>query len=72
MKAPTGVRIGVGYDLHRLVNDRPLILGGITVPHRKGLLGHSDADVLIHAVMDAMLSAANLPDIGVLFPETDG
>lgn len=72
IKAPTGVRIGVGYDLHRLVNDRPLILGGITVPHRKGLLGHSDADVLIHAVMDAMLSAANLPDIGVLFPDTDG
>jgi len=62
---------GVGYDLHRLVPDRPLILGGITVPHNLGLLGHSDADVVIHAVMDAMLSAAGLRDIGTYFPNTD-
>lgn len=72
LKAASGVRIGIGYDLHRLVSGRPLVLGGVVIPHGKGLLGHSDADVLVHAVMDAMLSAADLPDIGVLFPDTDG
>ena len=64
-------KIGVGYDVHRLVEGRPLILGGVRIEHEKGLLGHSDADVLTHAVMDALLSAAGLPDIGVLFPDTD-
>lgn len=66
-----GYRIGVGYDVHRLVYDRPLILGGVHIPFEKGLLGHSDADALTHAIMDALLSAAGLPDIGVLFPDTD-
>lgn len=70
-KLPSSQRIGTGYDVHRLVAERPFILGGITIPSDKGLLGHSDADVLIHAVMDALLSAAGLPDIGVLFPDTD-
>lgn len=65
------MRIGMGYDVHRLVADRPLILGGITVPWEKGLLGHSDADVLTHAVMDALLGAAGLGDIGRHFPDTD-
>lgn len=65
------MRIGHGYDVHRLVEGRALILGGITVPHEKGLLGHSDADVLTHAVMDALLGAAALGDIGKLFPDTD-
>lgn len=64
-------RIGFGYDVHRLVSDRDLILGGVLIPYEKGLLGHSDADVLTHALMDALLSAAGLPDIGVLFPDTD-
>jgi len=64
-------RFGVGFDCHRLVENRKLILGGVTVPHDKGLLGHSDADALTHAVMDAILSAAGLPDIGVLFPDSD-
>lgn len=64
-------RIGFGYDVHRLVDGRELILGGVRVPYEKGLLGHSDADVLTHALMDALLSAAGLPDIGVLFPDTD-
>ena len=64
-------RIGVGCDLHRLVKDRKLILGGVEIDYSLGLLGHSDADVLTHAIMDALLSAANLPDIGVLFPDTD-
>lgn len=64
-------RIGHGYDVHRLVVDRKLILGGIDIPHDKGLLGHSDADVLAHAVMDAMLGALALGDIGHLFPDTD-
>ena len=59
------MRIGQGYDVHRLVQDRPLILGGVEVPYEKGLLGHSDADVLIHAVMDALLGAAALGDIGL-------
>jgi 2-C-methyl-D-erythritol 2,4-cyclodiphosphate synthase len=65
------IRIGNGYDLHRLVSDRPLLLGGITIPHEKGLLGHSDADVLTHAIMDAMLGALALGDIGHYFPPTD-
>lgn len=65
------MRIGHGYDVHRLVPDRPLILGGVHIPHPLGLLGHSDADVLVHAVMDALLGAAALGDIGKLFPDTD-
>ena len=65
------MRIGHGYDVHRLVEGRPLILGGVTVPHEKGLLGHSDADVLAHAVSDALLGAAALGDIGSHFPDTD-
>ena len=65
------MRIGHGYDVHRLVSDRALILGGVTIPHPLGLLGHSDADVLVHAVMDALLGAAALGDIGRLFPDTD-
>lgn len=69
--SPVNNKIGVGYDVHRLVAGRPLILGGVHIEHEKGLLGHSDADVLTHAVMDALLSAAALPDIGVLFPDTD-
>ena len=64
-------RIGHGYDVHRLVHDRPLIIGGVEIPHTLGLLGHSDADVLLHAVMDALLGAATLCDIGHLFPDTD-
>lgn len=63
-------RVGMGYDVHRLVNDRPLILGGIQIPHTLGLLGHSDADVLIHAICDALLGAANMRDIGYHFPDT--
>lgn len=65
------MRIGHGYDVHRLVPERKLILGGVTIPHETGLLGHSDADVLLHAVMDALLGAAALGDIGKLFPDTD-
>lgn len=65
------MRIGHGYDVHRLVENRELILGGVTVPYEKGLLGHSDADVLTHALMDAMLGAAALGDIGKLFPDND-
>ena len=65
------MRIGHGYDVHRLVEDRDLILGGVTISHSLGLLGHSDADVLTHAVMDALLGAAALGDIGKLFPDTD-
>ena len=64
-------RIGHGYDVHRLVEDRKLILGGVDIPFEKGLLGHSDADVLLHALMDALLGAAALGDIGKLFPDTD-
>lgn len=67
----TNLRIGHGYDVHRLVEGRPLILGGVTIPYEKGLLGHSDADVLTHAVMDALLGAAGLEDIGSLFPDND-
>jgi 2-C-methyl-D-erythritol 2,4-cyclodiphosphate synthase len=65
------VRIGFGYDVHRLVEGRPLILGGVQVPFDKGLDGHSDADVLLHAISDALLGAAALGDIGKLFPDTD-
>jgi 2-C-methyl-D-erythritol 2,4-cyclodiphosphate synthase len=65
------IRIGNGYDLHRLVSDRKLILGGVEIPYEKGLLGHSDADVLTHAIMDAMLGALALGDIGYYFPPTD-
>ena len=65
------MRIGIGYDVHRLVEGRKLILGGVTIPFEKGLLGHSDADVLIHAVCDALLGAAGLGDIGLHFPDTD-
>ncbi len=65
------MRIGSGYDVHKLVEDRALILGGITIPYEKGLLGHSDADVLVHAIMDALLGAAALGDIGKHFPDTD-
>lgn len=65
------MRIGHGYDVHRLVECRDLILGGVSIPYEKGLLGHSDADVLTHAVMDALLGAAGLGDIGKLFPDTD-
>ena len=65
------MRIGHGYDVHRLVPDRKLILGGVEIPHETGLLGHSDADVLTHAVMDALLGAAALGDIGKLFPDND-
>ena len=65
------MRIGHGYDVHKLVECRDLILGGVKIPHRLGLLGHSDADVLLHAVMDALLGAAGLRDIGYHFPDTD-
>ena len=64
-------RIGHGYDVHRFAKDRRLILGGVTVPHTKGLLGHSDADVLVHALCDALLGALSLGDIGKHFPDTD-
>lgn len=65
------MRIGHGYDVHKLVEGRPLILGGVRVPYEKGLLGHSDADVLIHAVMDGLLGALSLGDIGLHFPDND-
>ncbi|PLC51945.1 2-C-methyl-D-erythritol 2,4-cyclodiphosphate synthase [Pollutimonas subterranea] len=65
------VRIGQGFDVHALVKDRPLIIGGVTIPHTHGLLGHSDADVLLHALTDAILGAAGLGDIGRHFPDTD-
>jgi 2-C-methyl-D-erythritol 2,4-cyclodiphosphate synthase len=64
-------RTGIGYDAHRLAEGRPLVLGGVTIPHIYGLLGHSDADVLCHAIMDALLGAAALGDIGAIFPDTD-
>lgn len=67
----TDMRIGHGYDVHRLTEGRKLILGGVEIPHEKGLLGHSDADVLTHAIMDAMLGALALGDIGKHFPDTD-
>jgi 2-C-methyl-D-erythritol 2,4-cyclodiphosphate synthase len=65
------MRTGIGYDVHRLVAGRPLILGGVTIPHETGLDGHSDADVLLHAISDALLGAAALGDIGLHFPDTD-
>ena len=65
------MRVGMGYDVHKLVEDRKLIIGGVEIPYEKGLLGHSDADVLLHAIMDALLGAAALGDIGKHFPDTD-
>ena len=65
------MRIGHGYDVHRLIKDRPLILGGMNIPHEMGLAGHSDADVLLHAIIDAVLGALALGDIGAHFPDTD-
>lgn len=62
-------RVGIGYDIHQLVENRDLIIGGVKIQHEKGLLGHSDADVLIHAIIDAMLGALSLPDIGTFFPD---
>ena len=64
-------RIGIGYDIHKLTEGRKLIIGGVEIPFEKGLLGHSDADVLVHAIIDALLGAIALPDIGTLFPDTD-
>lgn len=66
-----GFRVGLGYDVHKLTEDRKLILGGVDIPYEKGLLGHSDADVLVHAIMDALLGACKMGDIGKLFPDTD-
>jgi 2-C-methyl-D-erythritol 2,4-cyclodiphosphate synthase len=66
-----GLRIGEGWDTHQLVTGRPLVLGGVTIPHSHGLLGHSDADALLHAITDALLGAAGLGDIGRHFPDTD-
>jgi len=65
------MRIGMGYDVHKLVENRSLIIGGVTIPYEKGLLGHSDADVLLHAIMDSLLGASALGDIGKHFPDTD-
>lgn len=65
------MRVGIGYDVHKVVKDRDMIIGGVTIPHEYGLLGHSDADVLVHAIMDALLGAAALGDIGKHFPDTD-
>jgi 2-C-methyl-D-erythritol 2,4-cyclodiphosphate synthase len=70
MSLPKGYYAGIGYDVHQLVRGRKLILGGVCVPHAKGLKGHSDADVIVHAAMDALLGAAGLGDIGELFPNT--
>lgn len=64
-------RIGIGYDIHRLVEGRELVIGGVRITHEKGLLGHSDADVLVHAIIDALLGAVSMSDIGTLFPDTD-
>lgn len=64
-------RLGIGYDIHRLAEGRRLVMGGVEIPHARGLLGHSDADVVLHAISDALLGAAALPDIGDLFPDTD-
>ena len=68
---PVALRIGEGWDVHQLVTGRPLVLGGVTIPHSHGLLGHSDADALLHAITDALLGAAGLGDIGQHFPDTD-
>lgn len=65
------LRVGMGYDVHQLVEERKLIIGGVEIPHHKGLLGHSDADVLIHAIMDALIGAIGEGDIGKHFPDTD-
>ena len=65
------LRVGIGYDIHKLVEGRELIIGGIKIPYEKGLEGHSDADVLIHAIIDALLGALAMDDIGTLFPDTD-
>lgn len=65
------MKIGFGYDVHRMVDGRPLVIGGVEIPHEQGLLGHSDADVLLHAIGDALLGAASLGDIGAHFPDTD-
>lgn len=65
------MRVGLGYDVHKLIEDKKLIIGGVEIPYEKGLLGHSDADVLVHAIMDALLGAAALGDIGKHFPDTD-
>ncbi len=64
-------RIGLGYDIHKLAEDRELVVGGVKIPYEKGLLGHSDADVLVHAIIDALLGALAMDDIGTLFPDTD-
>ena len=69
--AKQNFRVGIGYDIHRLVEGRELIIGGVKITHEKGLLGHSDADVLVHAIIDALLGALALDDIGTLFPDTD-
>jgi 2-C-methyl-D-erythritol 2,4-cyclodiphosphate synthase len=66
-----GIRVGIGYDVHQFMIDRPLILGGVIIPHARGLLGHSDADVLLHAIADSLLGAAGLADIGIHFPDTE-
>ena len=71
MNGQKNMRIGMGYDVHKLTENRKLILGGVDIPYEKGMLGHSDADVLIHAIMDAILGAAALGDIGKHFPDTD-
>ena len=71
-KEESNMRIGMGYDVHRLIDARKLILGGVEIPFEKGLLGHSDADVVVHAIMDALLGAAALKDIGFHFPDTEG
>ena len=65
------MRVGIGYDIHPLVVGRPLVIGGVTIPHERGLKGHSDADVLLHAICDAILGAAGLGDIGIHFPDND-
>ena len=65
------MRVGIGYDVHKLVENRKLIIGGVEIPYEKGLLGHSDADVLLHAISDALLGAASIGDIGLLFPDND-
>src|SRR5512132_3617115 len=66
------IRVGQGFDVHALVAGRRLVIGGVEIPHERGLLGHSDADVLLHAITDALLGAAGLGDIGRMFPDTDG
>ena len=71
MHTGINMRVGIGYDVHKLVEDRDLIIGGVKIPYEKGLLGHSDADVLLHAISDAILGAAALGDIGLHFPDTD-